>query len=79
MGMEDEPKRIKEFEGFQVNKELMSFAKERASFLHCLPAHRGYEVSSEVIDGENSLVWEEAHNRLHIQKAILLWCLGKKI
>ncbi len=79
MGMEDESKRIKEFEGFQVNKELMSCAKERASFLHCLPAHRGYEVSSEVIDGENSLVWEEAHNRLHIQKAILLWCLRKKI
>tara|TARA_B100000989_G_scaffold285277_1_gene252823 strand:- start:208 stop:1107 length:900 start_codon:yes stop_codon:yes gene_type:complete len=79
MGMKDESERISEFKDFQVNQKLMNYSKKKTSFLHCLPAHRGYEVSADVIDGENSLVWEEAHNRLHIQKAILLWCLEKKI
>ena len=56
----------------------MSAAKKNAVFMHCLPATRGNEVSSEVIDNKNiSLVWDEAENRLHVQKAILEWCLGK--
>ena len=60
---------------FQVNKKLMENASPEAVFLHCLPAHRGEEVTSEVLDGPRSLVWDEAENRLHAQKAILLWCM----
>ncbi len=60
---------------FQVNQELMQGAKQDALFLHCLPAHRGEEVTAEVIDGDNSVVWDEAENRLHAQKGILLYCL----
>ena len=60
---------------FQVNKKLMENASPEAVFLHCLPAHRGDEVTSEVLDGPKSLVWDEAENRLHAQKAILLWCM----
>ena len=60
---------------FQVNKKLMENASPEAVFLHCLPAHRGEEVTSEVLDGPQSLVWDEAENRLHAQKAILLWCM----
>ena len=62
---------------FQVNSKMMKTAKANAVFMHCLPAHRGEEVTAEVIDGPQSLVWEEAENRLHVQKAIILWCLGK--
>jgi ornithine carbamoyltransferase len=62
---------------FQVTPALMSHAKKTAVFLHCLPAHRGEEVLPEIIDGPQSLVWDEAENRLHVQKAILLWCLGR--
>ena len=62
---------------FQVNEALMAKAAPGAIFLHCLPAHRGEEVTAGVIDGAQSVVWDEAENRLHIQKAILLWCLGK--
>lgn len=76
MGMADERKRLEKFKGFQVDEKLMSTAKPNCFFLHCLPAHRGNEVSAEVIDGKQSLVWVEAHNRLFVQKAILLWCLG---
>ena len=60
---------------FQVNKKLMEAASPEAVFLHCLPAHRGEEVTAEVIDGSQSLVWDEAENRLHAQKAVLLWCM----
>ena len=74
MGLEDK-KNLRDFEGYQINKSLMHQAKPDAFFLHCLPAHRGQEVTDEVIDGPNSLVWEEAKNRLFIQKAILIWCL----
>ena len=60
---------------YQVDKKLMSQASPDAIFMHCLPAHRGEEVTGEVIDGPQSVVWDEAENRLHTQKAILLWCL----
>lgn len=61
---------------FQVTEALMARAKPHAIFLHCLPAHRDEEVASEVIDGPQSAVWDEAENRLHAQKGILLWCLA---
>ena len=62
---------------FQVNAALMAKAQPGALFLHCLPAHRGEEVTHDVIDGPQSAVWDEAENRLHVQKAIVLWCLGR--
>ncbi len=62
---------------FQVTPALMAAASPHAVFLHCLPVHRGEEVTADVIDGPQSAVWDEAENRLHVQKAILLWCLGK--
>ena len=61
---------------YRVDERLMAFAKPNALFMHCLPAHRGEEVVSEVIDGANSVVWDEAENRLHAQKGILAWCMG---
>ncbi|SMX29410.1 Ornithine carbamoyltransferase [Pelagimonas phthalicica] len=60
---------------FQVNKRLMEAAKPDALFMHCLPAHREEEVTSEVMDGPNSVIWDEAENRLHAQKAVMRWCL----
>jgi ornithine carbamoyltransferase len=62
---------------YQVDAALMAHAKPDAKFLHCLPAHRGEEVTPEVIDGAQSLIWAEAENRLHAQKAILRWCFGQ--
>ena len=77
MGQEDEQKkREKDFAGFNVNGALMKRAASDAIFLHCLPAHRGEEVASEVIDGPQSRVWDEAENRLHIQKAIMAVLMG---
>ncbi len=61
---------------YQVNAELMSHAKPDALFMHCLPAHREEEVTSEVMDGPNSVIFDEAENRLHAQKSIMRWCLG---
>ena len=61
---------------YQVNQQLMEQAKPDTLFMHCLPAHRGEEVTSEVMDGPNSVIWDEAENRLHAQKAIMRWCLG---
>lgn len=73
MGQEEESQaRLKAFAGYEVNSEMMSLASEGAIFLHCLPAHRGEEVSAEVIDGPQSVVWDEAENRLHAQKALLV-------
>lgn len=72
MGYEEEQTRREEsFKGFQVNSDLVNNAKDDYIFLHCLPAHRGEEVSAEVIDGPQSVVYDEAENRLHVQKAIL--------
>jgi ornithine carbamoyltransferase len=61
---------------YQVTAELMAHARSDALFMHCLPAHRGEEVAAEVIDGPQSVVWDEAENRLHVQKGILAWCLA---
>ena len=77
MGQESEAEdRKKEFAPFQVNEELMGLAAEDAIFLHCLPAHRGEEVSAGVIDGPRSRVFDQAENRLHAQKALLYLLLG---
>jgi len=76
MGDNDEKKRKAALRPFQVDGVLMKAAKKDAIFMHCLPAHRGDEVTAEVIDGPQSAVWDEAENRLHVQKAILAWCLG---
>ncbi len=72
MGEEKEKKkRLKIFKKFQVNSKLLKSAKPNYLFMHCLPAHRGYEVTSGIIDGKHSIVFKEAENRLHVQKAIL--------
>lgn len=76
MGFEDEASGHNTFAAFQVNDALMARAKPEAIFMHCLPAHRGEEVTNEVIDGPQSVVFDEAENRLHAQKGILKWCLS---
>jgi len=76
MGDEDEGRRQNLLQPYQVNKALMSRAASDAIFMHCLPAHRGEEVTDEVIDGPQSAVWDEAENRLHAQKGVLAWCFG---
>ncbi len=77
MGQETEKaERVKIFKDYQVNKELMSAAAKDAMFLHCLPAYRGYEVTADIIDSPCSAVFDEAENRLHAHKAILLHCMG---
>jgi ornithine carbamoyltransferase len=63
--------------GYQVNEALMAQAKEDALFMHCLPAHRGEEVTNPVMDGPQSVIFDEAENRLHAQKAIMRFCLGQ--
>jgi ornithine carbamoyltransferase len=80
MGFESENEaRKRDFQDWQVDGEMMKAAKREALFMHCLPAHRGEEVAAEVIDGPQSVVWEEAENRLHTQKALLEFlALGKK-
>ena len=73
MGQEEESaKRAEEFKGYQLNTELMSHSKPTALVMHCLPAHRGEEITDEVIDGENSVVFDQAENRMHIQNAIMV-------
>lgn len=75
MGQKGEDERRAVLAPFRVDAALMARAKPDALFMHCLPAHRGDEVTDEVIDGPNSVVWDEAENRLHAQKGILAWCL----
>ena len=79
MGMEDEKSiRKKIFAPFCINKSMFDLAKKDAIFLHCLPAYRGDEVTSEVIDGKNSVIFDEAENRLHANKGILAWLQNNK-
>ena len=78
MGQEDDGlDRVAPFTPFQVNAQLLDLADPDAVVLHCLPAHRGQEITDEVIDGPNSAVWDEAENRLHAQKALLVWLLER--
>ncbi len=77
MGDSDADARHKALAPYQVNDKLMGLASDDAVFLHCLPAHREEEVTTSVIDGRQSIIWDEAENRLHAQKAVLAWCLGK--
>jgi ornithine carbamoyltransferase len=76
MGQSDAAKRKKLLAPYAVDAKLMSKAAKGAIFMHCLPAYRGHEVTADVIDGPQSVIWDEAENRLHAQKAILAWCLG---
>jgi ornithine carbamoyltransferase len=77
MGQAHADTKLKAMMPYQVTPALMARAKPDAKFLHCLPAHRGEEVTADVIDGPQSLIWAEAENRLHAQKAILRWCFGQ--
>lgn len=72
MGQESETeKRVNDFKGFQVNAQLMAKAKSDAIAMHCLPAHRGYEITDDILDGKQSVVFDQAENRLHAQKAVI--------
>jgi ornithine carbamoyltransferase len=74
MGQEDEKeKRVKDFKGFMVDSLMMCLAAKDAKFLHCLPAYRGYEVSEEIMDAHAAIVFDEAQNRLHAQKGLMVW------
>ena len=77
MGQAHAETKLKALSPYQVDAALMGVAKPDAKFLHCLPAHRGEEVTAEVIDGPQSLIWAEAENRLHAQKSVLRWCFGQ--
>jgi len=78
MGKEEEKaERLGVFGGYRVDGALMALAKTDALFMHCLPADRGYEVTADVIDGPQSVIWDEAENRLHAQKALLVWLLAR--
>lgn len=78
MGQEDDGlDRVKPFRPFQVNEQLLAAADSEVVVLHCLPAHRGDEITDQVMDGPASAVWDEAENRLHAQKALLVWLLER--
>jgi ornithine carbamoyltransferase len=77
MGQAHAERKLAAMAPYQVTEQLMAGAAGDGLFLHCLPAHRGEEVVDAVIDGPKSAIWDEAENRLHAQKAVLLWCLGK--
>lgn len=78
MGISLGEDRLYAFRSFQVNKELLSYANKGVKVMHCLPAHRGQEITSDVMDGSNSIVFDQAENRLHMHKAILEFCLSEK-
>ena len=75
MGMKKKSNTLQKFEKFQINSSLLKKTQKKTFVLHCLPAHRGNEITNEVIDGKNSLVWDEAQNRLYAHQSILFWCL----
>jgi ornithine carbamoyltransferase len=78
MGQEDDGlDRVRPFRPFQLNADLLAKADSEAVVLHCLPAHRGHEITDEVLDGPHGAVWDEAENRLHAQKALLVWLLER--
>jgi ornithine carbamoyltransferase len=78
MGQEAEKEqKLKDFAGFTLDSELMSIALPQAIVLHCLPAYRGYEIAAEVLDGPQSVVWDQAENRLHAQKALMVWLAAR--
>jgi ornithine carbamoyltransferase len=80
MGFEEEnEERKRDFQDWQVDAEMMRVAKKHALFMHCLPAHRGEEVTNDVIDGPQSVVWDEAENRLHTQKALMEFLILGKV
>jgi ornithine carbamoyltransferase len=80
MGFEEEnAARLKAFAGFMVDHSIMAQARPDALFMHCLPAHRGEEVAADVVDGPQSVVWDEAENRLHAQKALMEYLLLGKV
>lgn len=76
MGQEESEARKQAFARYQLNSEVVDFASENAIVMHCLPAHRGEEISADVMDGDRSVVWDQAENRLHAQKALLAWLLS---
>ena len=77
MGQEEEQeKRLQEFADYQINQQLLEHAKSDYTFMHCLPAHRGEEVTADIIDGNHSVVFQEAENRLHAQKALMVALMG---
>jgi len=76
MGRKDKTKRIKAFSPYQVNRQLLEKAKKVHMVMHCLPAHRGQEITNQVIDGPRSVVFNQAENRLHVQKALLIHLLN---
>ncbi len=77
MGQDSESEERKEvFEHYQLNRDAVDLAADDVIVMHCLPAHRGEEISAEVMDGPRSVVWDQAENRLHSQKALLAWLLG---
>ena len=79
MGQEEQKeRRIKDFNGYIVDANLMNLASEDAIFLHCLPAYRGYEVSEEIFESHSDTIFNEAENRLHVQKAIMVWLDQKR-
>ena len=77
MGQADTSEKVAAMQPFRVDADLMAQAKGDAIFLHCLPAHVGDEVSEDVFEGAQSVVFDEAENRIHAQKSVLLWCFGK--
>ena len=78
MGQADDPERISALAPYQINDDLLAAAGPDAIVLHCLPAHRGEEITAEVIDGPASVAWDQAENRLHAQKALLAWLLEQR-
>jgi len=79
MGQEDErSRRLADFRGYQVSDDLLKLSKDDVVVMHCMPAHRGEEITDEVIEGKHSIIFDQAENRLHAQKAVLLKLMGKE-